>query len=85
MRKERRRLRERERKRKRERDCKVKRSEVKRSEKSCIDVKRNCLDQVAKRKEMESEKIAGIRFAELKTIKLTEMIEMIKLIEMIKT
>ena len=48
-------------------------------------MKRNCLDQVAKRKEMESEKIAGINFAELKTIKLTELTEMIEMIEMIKT
>ena len=47
--------------------------------------KRNCLDQVTQRKEMESEKIAGIKFAELKTIKMRKLLEMIEMLEMIKT
>ena len=49
---------------KREEDCERRRKKLKR------DVKRNCLDQVTQEKEMESEKIAGINFAELKIIKM---------------
>lgn len=47
--------------------------------------KRNCLDQVTQEKEAENEKFAGIKFAELKTIKMRKLLEMIEMREMIKT